>query len=225
MEREHISMQSEQINELAAALSKVQGELEPAIKDGTNPAYAKGNNPQAGKFNSLTACWKSCRDTLAKNGLAVIQTSFVGENDKYYLLTTLVHSSGQYMRSITPLLLAKNDSQSYGAAMTYFRRFSLCAIVGISPEDDDGAAERKKAEEEEAKRNIPRPNKDQVNELHDFLDKCSPKFVNNVTIALQRNGWQTLDDMSLDSFNVLYANAKKESETVKPTSMDEVIDQ
>ena len=62
-------------------------------------------------------------------------------------------------------------------------------------------------------------------ELHDFLDKCSPKFVNNVTIALQRNGWQTLDDMSLDSFNVLYANAKKESETVKPTSMDEVIDQ
>ena len=34
--------------------------------------------------------------------------------------------------------LPKNDPQGMGAAITYARRYSLCAMLGIVTEDDDG---------------------------------------------------------------------------------------
>jgi len=211
MEQQPMKMQSDEVNELFAALSKAQSELKPAAKDGVNPAFAKGNNPQAGKFNSLTACWESCRECLAKNQLAVVQTPIVSQGT-YYLVTTLGHATGQYIKSITPLLLAKNDSQSFGAAMTYFRRFSLCAIVGISPEDDDGAAERikaEKAEEQEKLRNYPKPTAEQVNELRAIIKQCPQDFINEVGVAVASRKVNGLQDLDLPTFNNLAANAAK----------------
>ena len=35
---------------------------------------------------------------------------------------------------------SKQDPQGYGSALTYARRYSLMACVGIAPEDDDGNA-------------------------------------------------------------------------------------
>jgi hypothetical protein len=57
------------------------------------------------------------------------------------LITTLVHASGQWMNSELPLLLSKQDSQGIGAAMTYLRRYSISALVGVvCDHDDDGEA-------------------------------------------------------------------------------------
>jgi hypothetical protein len=55
------------------------------------------------------------------------------------MVTTLAHTSGQWMKSYLPLNPSKNDSQGMGAAITYLRRYSLSAIVGVvCDEDDDG---------------------------------------------------------------------------------------
>jgi len=120
---------SENISDLASALSKAQGEMQAAIKDSVNPFYKS-------KYADLGSVWDACRPVLSKHGLCVLQsTEIVG--DKIVMVTTLAHSSGQWMKSHLPLNPAKNDSQGVGAAITYLRRYSLSALVGVVCDDDD----------------------------------------------------------------------------------------
>ena len=65
-------MQSDNIAELAAALSKAQGEITGALKDSSNPFFKS-------KYADLASCWDACRKQLAANGLSVIQTTQMTE--------------------------------------------------------------------------------------------------------------------------------------------------
>jgi ERF superfamily protein len=122
---------SEAINELATALSKAQGEMQAAIKDKVNPFFKSS-------YADLGSIWDAARPVLSKHGLCVLQTTEMNaDGSKIILVTTLVHSSGQWMKSFLPLNPAKNDSQGIGAAITYLRRYSLSAIVGVVCDDDD----------------------------------------------------------------------------------------
>jgi len=125
--------QSEVINELAAALSKAQGEMQAAIKDKINPFFKSS-------YADLGSVWDAARPVLSKYGLCVIQTTeIIADGSKIILVTTLAHTSGQWVKSYLPLNPSKNDSQGIGAAITYLRRYSLSAIVGVvCDEDDDG---------------------------------------------------------------------------------------
>ena len=125
-------LQSKEINELILALSKAQGSLESAKKDKTNPFFKS-------KYADLSSVWDACRRVLSSNGLAIVQATSPSEDGRLMLVTTLGHSSGQWMRSYMPIITQKTDSQSLGSAMTYTKRYSLSAMIGISNgEDDDG---------------------------------------------------------------------------------------
>ena len=51
----------------------------------------------------------------------------------------LLHESGQWIRSKIKMPIGgKKDAQAVGATITYARRFSLSAMVGIAQTDDDG---------------------------------------------------------------------------------------
>ncbi len=122
---------SEQINELAAALSQAQGEMQAAVKDKINPFFKSS-------YADLGSVWDAARPVLSKHGLCVMQTTeFVSERNQIMMVTTLAHTSGQWMTSELPLNPSKNDSQGIGAAITYLRRYSLSAIVGVVCDDDD----------------------------------------------------------------------------------------
>ena len=111
--------QSELINELATALSKAQGEMQAAIKDKVNPFYKNA-------YADLGSVWDAARPVLSKYGLCVIQTTELSpDRNQVMMVTTLAHTSGQWMKSYLPLNPAKNDSQGMGAAITYLRRYSL----------------------------------------------------------------------------------------------------
>jgi len=84
--------QSDQINDLAAALSKAQGEITGALKDSANPFFKS-------KYADLASCWDACRTQLSKNGLAVIQTTEKVETG-VCVVTTLTHASGQWIRGL-----------------------------------------------------------------------------------------------------------------------------
>lgn len=201
-------MQSEQVNELFAALSKAQGEIKAAQKDSANPFFKS-------RYADLSSVMDACRDALSKNGLAVTQTPCI-VNAGNVLITTLGHSSGQWMKSICPLLTAKNDAQSFGAAVTYMRRFALAAMVGVCPEDDDGEKERITAEKEEKKRaSEPRPTLQQINELNAILKECPPGYVESITKGISQRGWSSFADMSLDAFNNLRTNALSKREVTE----------
>jgi len=127
--------QSENINELAAALAKAQGQIEGAKKDSANPFFKS-------TYADLASVWEACRKQLSDNGLSVIQCPEEAENG-IAIETMLLHSSGQWKTGRYVIPVAKNDAQAVGSAITYGRRYALAAMVGIAPEDDDGNAATK----------------------------------------------------------------------------------
>ena len=125
-------MQSESIAALAAALSKAQADITGALKDSSNPFFKS-------KYADLASCWDACRKQLAANSLAVIQTTEVTEAGTV-LVTTLAHSSGEWMRGTLPVVTKDNGPQAQGSGITYARRYALAAIVGLAQIDDDAEA-------------------------------------------------------------------------------------
>jgi hypothetical protein len=124
--------QSTEIKDLAAALAKAQAEIKPALKDADNPFFKS-------KYADLASVQAACMPHLTKNGLSVVQAiQLIGDNT--VLVTTLMHSSGQWLKSVSPVKPTKNDPQGLGSALTYMRRYSLAALVGVAQEDDDGNA-------------------------------------------------------------------------------------
>ena len=125
---------SEQINELATALSKAQAKIIGALKDAANPFFKS-------KYADLSSVWDAVREPLTANGLAVIQTTSAPQDGSAVIVTTmLAHSSGQWVRDSLTLTPAKRDPQGIGSAITYGRRYALAAITGCPQIDDDGEA-------------------------------------------------------------------------------------
>jgi ERF superfamily len=141
-EEMRMELQSAEIGKLAEALSKAQGAIEDAKKESENPFF-KSN------YADLSSVWKACRKHLSGNGLAVIQAVDLEGR----LRTTLAHTSGEWIASVYPIKPVKDDPQGLGSAVTYARRYSLAAIVGIAPagEDDDGEGAQGRPAETKAK--------------------------------------------------------------------------
>ena len=126
-----MNMMSENINDLFAALSKAQSTMKEAVKDGSNPFHKS-------KYVTLDGIWDACRDSLTSNGLSVIQTVETIDS-KMVLCTLLGHTSGQWIRGHMPIVIDKMTPQSLGSALTYAKRYSLAALVGVSSNEDDDA--------------------------------------------------------------------------------------
>ena len=127
---------SETIGKLAEALSKAQGEIKPAAFDATNPHFKS-------KYATLGAIVEACKDALSKNGIAVIQGT--NSNDGRVIVETmLVHVSGEWIKSSLSMKTERDNAQGCGAVITYGRRYSLAAMVGIvADEDTDGEIQNK----------------------------------------------------------------------------------
>lgn len=123
--------QSESIKELATALSKVQGELTYAKKDSANPFFKS-------TYADLESVWDACRGLLAKNGLSVIQMPGNFFEGRMWLVTRLCHTSGEWIEQEMSVPVGKQDAHGCLAAVTYMRRASLSAFIGIVQADDDG---------------------------------------------------------------------------------------
>lgn len=124
---------SPELSALNNALSIFQGQLKPVKKDSTNPFFHS-------HYADLTAIWDNIRESLKANGLAVTQVTDVDPNeDKTFLTTMLLHSSGQWLSGEYLLTPVKSDPQSMGSALTYARRYALSAILGIVADEDDDA--------------------------------------------------------------------------------------
>jgi hypothetical protein len=124
-------MRSSEIDQLAAALVAAQGEFE-AVEKSTENTFFKS------KYAPLADVVKAATPILAKNGLAVSQ-HIVGHEGWDGLMTMVLHESGQFLESTMTLHLPKQDAQGQGSAVTYARRYSYMAVLGlIADSDDDG---------------------------------------------------------------------------------------
>lgn len=122
--------------ELFAAIAKMQSELTGAFKAKSGHGY---------KYADLAQCIKTAQEPLANNGLAVVQ--LLSETDKgTEIETILTHEAGGYVSSSFLMAKAvlmggggKNPAQTMGSSITYMRRYSYCAIIGLAQTDDDAA--------------------------------------------------------------------------------------
>lgn len=124
---------SAEINELLKALNKVQKELKPIEKTKANPFFKS-------KYADLSSVLDEVLPLLAKHDLVLIQ-SLSGNETSPVLDTIIAHApSGQNIKSSAPLFAKELTPQGLGSAITYMRRYSLMAFLGISTtdEDDDG---------------------------------------------------------------------------------------
>ena len=121
---------SDSIGQIPEALSKAQGKIENALKDSKNPFYKSS-------YADLSSVMLVCKEPLTVHQLA-FSSSIVMEAGNAFLVATLSHSSGEWLRSYMPLITAKNDMQSLGAAISYARRFCLAALCHVGVEEDDG---------------------------------------------------------------------------------------
>lgn len=137
--------QSESLSELAAALCAFQAEMPPVPRTATNPYYDS-------RYAPLDALVSAAREHLSNNGLAVVQTTLPSQTEHCVdIVTTLLHSSGQWLRGrlTVPYGLAGKDNegnklprvdpQGMGIAISYGRRYAYAAILGIVTDEDDDA--------------------------------------------------------------------------------------
>jgi hypothetical protein len=207
-------MNSENIAEVSAALAKCQAAIRGAEKSTDNTFFKSS-------YADLASCWAACRQALADNALAVVQMTDILADGRLALKTKLVHSSGQWFESIYPISPIKSDPQGVGSALTYARRYSLCAIVGVAPvgDDDDGeaahgrggrdgqqpTAERKQAPKAAEKKSLPPP-PDKVTEI--------PLFICNAIESLRQYMGLPIADMTQEEAEHVVYECRKYGERV-----------
>lgn len=123
---------SEQINEIATALAKAQGEIAGAVKDSANPFFKSS-------YADLASVWEACRAPLSKNGIAIVQSPSA-EGACVTVETLMVHTSGQWVRNSLHVSAKDDSPQAIGSAITYLRRYVLQSLAGVAPTEDDGEA-------------------------------------------------------------------------------------
>lgn len=130
MEPNTIFSTSETLGDIAKALLVFQSKVATIKRDGENPHFKS-------KFATLDNIIEGIKTPLAEAKLAYTQFP-AGEN---MLVTVLMHENGEWMQSTVKMLPVKSDPQGQGSAITYMRRYSLAAMLGLATEvDDDGNA-------------------------------------------------------------------------------------
>ena len=108
------------------------------------PAIPKNAQAYGYKYATLDDILSVVKPVLAKHGLVLLQP-LSGDG----LETIIMHESGQTVRNVVSLPQMSenkkmNAAQAVGATITYFRRYALSSILGISnDEDTDGAVTQK----------------------------------------------------------------------------------
>ena len=129
---------SEFVNSIAEALSKAQGEMSFAKKEGINPFHKS-------KYALLEDIVEASKEPMHNHGLSLTQMPTLIDG-QFVLVSLLLHSSGQWFRSIYPINPEKKDNQSLGMAISYAKRYAWMALLGMGVSDkldDDGEGERK----------------------------------------------------------------------------------
>ncbi len=128
-------MKSESIKELSIALSKAQMGFKP-IKRTVKVGYDTTKGRKQYNYAPLNEIIDATKQALSDNGLAITQLPELVDGNTV-LETLLSHSSGEWISSKMYVGRQDQPPQIEGSALTYKRRYSISAILGVASEDDD----------------------------------------------------------------------------------------
>ncbi len=121
--------QSEQVNELAAAMSQAQGEYLPLVFNKTNP-YERW------EYNDLNSILAAVRPALTKNNVFFTQLPIVDSSGATIVYTRIIHSSGQWIECRSRVIPSLNNQHEFDSVLTFQKRAAACSILGIAGAGD-----------------------------------------------------------------------------------------
>jgi len=119
---------------IAKALNSFQKELPEVKMDATVKVQTKSGSSYNFKYATFGNIVKTVTPVLSKHGLSFTQT--FGDD---FLYTILFHVSGESIQSSIPIDVKSGTMQEVGSRISYLKRYSLTAILGIVAEEDDDA--------------------------------------------------------------------------------------
>jgi hypothetical protein len=126
---------------LTSALASVQKAL-PHINKGKTATVRSDKGSYSYSYADLGDIAPAIHPLLGAVGLAFVACPTTTEDGRFVLAYSLRHTCGESIDGQYPLPdPAKTTPQQIGSAITYARRYTLCSVTGVVPdEDDDGAA-------------------------------------------------------------------------------------
>jgi hypothetical protein len=121
---------------LAEALAALQARLPRVAK--TSEGQERGGKKD--KYADLTDISDALRPLLSSLDLSFVCRPTLDEQGRFVLAYALLHVSGEEMGGFSPLPTS-GTPQQVGSAITYARRYTLCAVTGLAPGDDDDDAQ------------------------------------------------------------------------------------
>jgi hypothetical protein len=167
---------------LAEALIALQASL---------PRITKASTGQAGnretKYADLHSITDAVFPVLAALGLAwITRPTMLSENGQFVLRYTLWHAaSGEKVEGDYPL--PNSNPQTIGGAITYARRYALCAVLGLAPAEDDDDANRASQEASERQRQ----RSSQIADERAATPPAHPRLAERLTGKLPDDQWTT----------------------------------
>lgn len=144
METNHVTqaphVMSSETAALFEALAKAHSELTNPTRNAHVTVRMKNGGTYNFKYATLDSILDLARPILARHGLAIVQ-SLNTDGQKIRLDTYITHASGQWIKAQAPINPVEDGIKELGSAITYIRRYSLTALLGLcADEDDDGSA-------------------------------------------------------------------------------------
>ncbi len=130
---------------LAQALAMLQMRLPDIKKAQTADVPTKNGGSYRYTYADLAQITRQLMPILGELGLSFIAKPTTTADGRFVLAYRLLHVSGESEDGEYPLP-SSGTPQAVGSAITYARRYCLCAVTGVAPEDDDGAAAQAEAE-------------------------------------------------------------------------------
>ena len=184
-------------NNLAAKFMRVLNEVPNFVTDETAQA---GNRTY--KYLNLATILKTIKPVFEKHGLAFSQrVTFDNAGEARQVIgtvETIIFDDEEEMVACSYPFFVTGDPQQVGSAITYARRYSLYAVLGIFPDKDDDGAYAKQRYETADRPISAEQYADLVKAMdaHNIPSEARGEFINGV-LNRQVRGWRGLTQADL----------------------------
>ena len=133
---------SESNTNIAAALAKSWAAIQTPKHNSKVNVRTKNGGSYTFEYTDLNGILDAVRPIFVQNHLSIIQNSYTtieGNLTMACVETIFLHESGEYVKSFPLKFPAANSMQDFGGQITYMKRYSLAAMLGLATEKDDDA--------------------------------------------------------------------------------------
>lgn len=127
---------------ISAALAKAWATIQTPKHNAKVNVRTKNGGSYTFEYTDLNGILDAVRPIFVQNHLSIIQNSYTtveGNLTMACVETIFLHESGEYVKSYPLKFPAANSMQDFGGQITYMKRYSLSAMLGLATEKDDDA--------------------------------------------------------------------------------------